>query len=121
MAMAMPIAAAIASASRQFVYARDPARGLRRKELLAHAMQPPVSTGCSSPSRRHPSTKPPGPDWQDCSIATARRMSHYALTTIIESEGDANALIEPVISAVSSVMVFPSWGPFPLGKEEPAG
>jgi hypothetical protein len=30
--------------------------------------------------------------------------------TIIESEGNANALIEPVISAVSSVMVFhPDW------------
>jgi hypothetical protein len=32
------------------------------------------------------------------------------IRTIIESDGNANALVEPVISAVSSVMIFrPEW------------
>jgi hypothetical protein len=33
------------------------------------------------------------------------------IRTIIESDGNANALVEPVISAVSSVMVFARSGP----------
>jgi hypothetical protein len=126
----MPIAAAITSAS---LPERSRARSGSRPRHAADALADRCEAGALRIIRGRDSTRDKAaakaldrllealeapPIDEDARARLARSLDRHGaphvtllIRTIIESEGNANALVEPVIGAVSSVMIFHSKWP----------